>query len=234
MEKRAKKRIALLTGLGALALLACVALPKLSEEGPLGSGPETPIQIQEQEPGIQDDQLRVTRLGSYSGIYMEDGTDEILSGVMMILLENTSDRDLQLARVEIEYPDFTAEFEVTTVPAGERVVALERSRREAVDEDYLQIRTRNVVFFEEPMELYGDRIGISGLESHLDVTNLSPEDIDGDFYIYYKNSAEDLLYGGITYRVRVEGGLASGETVRVIAGHYSPENSRIMMITGLE
>ena len=163
-------------------------------------------------------------------MYMEDGTDEAVTDVMMIVLENTSEEDLQLARISIEYEDFTAEFEVTSLPAGERVVALEKNRHPETSGDYLSIQTKNVVFFQKKMNLQEDRIKIEGANGTLEVTNISGEDIVGDIYVYYKNSARDLLYGGITYRVAVRGGLKAGESSMVIAGHYTPNNCRLVLV----
>lgn len=178
---------------------------------------------------LLSDGLQILDIGSYAGIYMEDGSDETVADVMMILLENTSGQDLQLARIEIAYPDFTAAFEVTNLPAGEKVVLLEKNRHGAVAEDYLSVNTRNVVFFSEPMSLQADKLEISGSNGVLDLTNISGQDIAGPVYVYYKNSAADLLYGGITYRVELKNGLAAGETIRTITGHYSPDTSRILM-----
>lgn len=176
------------------------------------------------------DGLVIHHISGYAGIYMEDGSDEPVSDVMMILLENTSERDLQLARISIEYSSFTAEFEVTNLPAGEKLVALEKNRHPEVSEKYQSVETKSVVSFPEPMGLEEERVQIKGYRGTLEVTNISAEDITGEIYIYYKNSAKDLLYGGITYRVPVKGGLEAGKSATVIAGHYTPENSRILLV----
>jgi hypothetical protein len=174
--------------------------------------------------------LVIHHISGYAGIYMEDGTDEVVSDVMMLVLENTADKDLQLARIRIEYSDFTAEFEVTNIPAGEKVVALEKNRHPKTAAAFRSAEAYNVVFYPEAMSLREDRIQITGTAGSLEVTNISGTDIQGDIYVYYKNSATDLLYGGITYRVRVKGGLAAGETQQVIAGHYTAENSRLLLV----
>ena len=184
------------------------------------------------EPPVMElsDGLVIHYISSYAGIYMEDGTNEPVADVMMIILENTSEQDLQLARISIEYEGFTAEFEVTNLPTGEKVVALEKSRHGAVNEKYLSIQTKNVLFFPEPMGLEEERIEIKGRNGTLEVTNISGEAIPGDIYIYYTNSAAELRYGGITYRVPVRGGLKAGESTTVIAGHYTPDNSRLVLV----
>jgi len=47
----------------------------------------------------------------------------------------------------------------------------------------------------------------------------------------YKNAAADLYYGGITYRVRIEGGIKAGEIKQLMAGHFSETGSKIMFVT---
>ena len=191
----------------------------------------TKEQVQEDMSPIElADGLQILHISDYTGMYMEDGTNEVVSGVMMIILENTSNRDLQLAQISMEYDDFTAEFEVTNLPAGEKLVALERNRHSAVTQEPKTVETKNVIFFDEPMDIRAETLEISGSDGLMTVKNISGEDITKNFYIYYKNSATDLLYGGITYRVLIEGGVAAGETAQVFTGHYAPESSRIMSV----
>jgi phosphatidylserine/phosphatidylglycerophosphate/cardiolipin synthase-like enzyme len=148
----------------------------------------------------------------------------------MVILKNASEMDLQLVRIEVAYSAFTAEFEATNIPAGESVVLLERGRRELPDGEYLSVVCKNVVFFPENLSMHEDMIRIDGENGIMEVTNISNQDIDGDIFIYYKNSAVDLFYGGITYRVRIEGGLAAGESARIISAHYLPKSCRIVGI----
>lgn len=177
------------------------------------------------------DGLRLLQVGSYAGIYMEDGSDEPVADVMMLILENTGAQDLQLARISLEYPDFTAEFEVTNLPAGEKLVALEKNRHSMVSEEYLSASVGSLAYFSEPMDLRADTLQITGSNGVLEVTNISDQDITGNIQIYYKNSASDLLYGGITYRVEIKGGLPAGASVQVISGHYMPQSSRLVTVT---
>jgi cytoskeletal protein RodZ len=190
---------------------------------------QTEQEVTEPQPIELEDGLQILHIAGYAGMYMEDGSNEVVSNVMMLILENTGSEDLQLARISIAYSDFTAEFEVTNLPAGEMAVLLEKNRHAATGEDYRSIQVKNVVFFPEAMSLREDRLKITGSNGTLKVENISGEDIAGDIYIYYKHSASDLLYGGITYRVAVRGGLKAGESTTVIAGHYTPDSCRLLM-----
>jgi hypothetical protein len=175
--------------------------------------------------------LVITDMGSYAGIFMEDGTDEIVSDVMMLVVRNDGTDDLQLARINLAFADYTAQFEVTNLPAGESVVLLERNRHPYEGDNFLKAEALNIVHFSTPMTLMEERFEIVGGNGYITVKNISDQDISGDIFLYYKNSASDLLYGGITYRARVSGGIKAGETMRVTTGHYHDGSSRLLMVT---
>lgn len=224
----------LLLGLAAAAIVLGAALLPGGGETPVPSAPtvDEPLVLPTQPPEIDLGQgLTIERLGSYAGRYMEDGTNDVVQDVLMLLLRNDTEQDLQLARIRVEYPDFTAEFEVTSLPAGERAVLLEKTRRACPDEEHLGVSVQNVVFFPEKMDLMPQVLELGGTPGVVEATNISDTDLTGPVYIYYKNSSEDLLYGGITYRVLIEGGIGAGETIRMPAGHYDPADCRFVMVT---
>lgn len=199
---------------------------------------ETQSSGQTQPSGTGDDEdeyftfaegISISSIYKYAGMFMEDGTNEVVQDVMMLIVRNDTAQDLQLARFEVDYSDYTAQFEVTNLPAGQSVVALEQNRRAYSDDSYQDVKIKDVVFFAEPMSLCENQVKLTGGEGYIDVENIS-EDTLGLVYIYYKNSAKDILYGGITYRVKLDTGLEPGEITRVTTGHYSPENSTILLV----
>jgi hypothetical protein len=193
--------------------------------------PEDPVS---QSNSSMPSDLQIVHIRSYSGVFMEDGSDEIVSDVMMLVLENISAQDLQLARIDIRYPEFTAEFEVTNLPAGEKAVLLEKNRHSMPEEEYTSIESRNIAFFETPMTLMQDTFEITGGNGYLDVKNISGSATGSKVHVYYKHAASDLLYGGITFRATVNQSIAPGETIRILTNHYTAENSRILSVTCAE
>lgn len=177
--------------------------------------------------GFLGSNLYITDIGKYTGVYMEDGSDEFVEDVLMLVLKNDGDNALQLARINLQYSDFTANFEVTNLPAGQSVVLLEKNRHAYVAESYSRATAENVSFFQEPMSLKEDMVEITGTKGAIMVENLTDEPL-GEVYIYYKNSAVDLLYGGITYRARVEPGLKPGRSYTVMTNHYYPNSCTIL------
>lgn len=173
--------------------------------------------------------LYITKIGKYSGAYMEDGSNEYVSDVMMAILENQGENDLQLARIELVYADFTANFEVTNLPAGESVVLLEKNRHAYVSDSYLQANINSETFYAEPMNLKEEQVKVTGGKREITVENISDETL-GKIFVYYKSCAADQLYGGTTYRVSVEAGLEPGTSTTIHTGHYYETASTIVLV----
>lgn len=209
-----------------------------TEETMAQDAPEM-IQPQETAPVVENAVnlgygLFVTDTGSYTGMYMEDGTDEIVSGVLMLVVKNTGEQDIQYAQITMPIGDETATFILTTLPAGESVVLLETNRMQwQQDVDYAAIlpKVENIAYFQGPVSTKVDKLKIGIVDGAINVTNISGEDIEGNIVVYYKNAAQDLYYGGITYRITIEGGLKADEIRQVMTNHASDTGSKIMFVT---
>ena len=188
---------------------------------------------QPEEPGMMLGYgMEVTDVGPYTGTYMEDGTDELVSGVLMCVITNTGDQTIQYAHFNLQCGEELAEFEISTLYPGERLVALEQNRlAHRNDGQYSALPADTVSVFREEPSLCEDRISVQMLDGIVNVKNISQEDISEDVVIYYKNAAEDILYGGITYRVRITGGIPAGQIRQMTAGHMRSNGTRIMFVT---
>lgn len=176
--------------------------------------------------------MEITKIGSYTGLYMEDGSDEVVSKVLMIMVENTGDEFIQYAEITLSGDNSTAKFTLSSLFPGERMVVLESSRQGyQSDVKYSEAVAGNVSVFKEAPSLCESRLKVQGLNGVLNVTNISGEDITGDIVIYYKNAIDEVLYGGITYRVRITGGLKDGEIKQIVSDHFSAVGSEIIFIT---
>lgn len=178
--------------------------------------------------------IYVTDMGAYTGMYMEDGSDEILSGILMMIVKNDGDRDIQYAQITMDIGETQAVFTATTIPVGESMVLLEQTRMtwdETVDYESILPKVETIAYFQEQPSTHADKFKIQIIDGALNVTNISGQDIAGKITVYYKNAAEDLLYGGITYSVSIEGGLKADELRQVMTNHASDTGSRIMFVT---
>lgn len=174
----------------------------------------------------------ITNVGGYTGIYMEDGSDELVTGMTMIVVENTGENDIQYAEIFLPIGKEEAKFTLTTLPAGEKIILLEKERMEYSGEaDCGSAVARNVVIFDKPLDKMEDKFEIRLLDGMMNVKNISGSDIKDNIVIYYKNSAADVFYGGITYRLTVEGGLAGGEVRQMPGSHVSEKGSKVVFVT---
>ena len=175
--------------------------------------------------------LEITDAGQYTGLYMEDGSNEVLSDVMMIVVYNGGDSDVQLAEITAVSGGEEYHFTLTNLAVGTRVVLLDTDRKASSDGALSSAVLDTVAMFQEPMDLAEDVIEVGGLDGMVNVRNISDADITGTVYVYYKYASEDVYYGGITFRVAVEGGLAAGEIRQIPAGHYTPDGCEIVQVS---
>lgn len=253
-KKKSGKRVALwiIIVLLAVVLIAAVLLAwglyKTEEPEPVQTDPPAPtetvppatqsmvdeilLETDVFSPIELDRGLLITDIGKYTGVYMEDGTDEVVSGVLMLVVKNTGEQAIQYAEISLPSNGGEAKFTLSTLPAGESCVLLEQSRMEYNGfEDVSMAEATSVAVFKESLSLQEDKLQLQVLDGALNVVNISGADIEGDIVIYYKNAASDLLYGGITYRVRIEGGMKADEIKQIMASHFSDSGSRIMFVT---
>ncbi len=199
---------------------------------PAANQPQAPTE-ETVESGIRlEHGLSVTHMGGYTGVYVEDGSNEIVSGVLMLRVTNNGERDIQYAELSMPVGDAVAQFKLTTLPVGETVVLLEQSRM-LWDEDatYPDPVANNVAFFQYALSLQEDILQLQALDGGLNVTNISGQDITGDVVIYYKNATQGIYYGGITYRVRLQGGMKADEIKQIMSDHFSATGSEVVFVT---
>lgn len=176
--------------------------------------------------------LEITGLGSYTGVYMEDGSNELVSDILMIRVTNTADASVQYAQITLSGGAGEAHFTLSTLKPGETAVLLEMNRKPySAAVRYDSAEASNVAVFPEEPVCHEDRIRIQPLDGGFNITNISDEDITGDIVVYFKNYANGLYYGGITYRGRIEGGLRAGELRQIMSANFSAEGTAVVFVT---
>lgn len=174
----------------------------------------------------------VTGYISYTGAFMEDRTDEVVADVLGIQVTNYGEEYIQTMDITLTDGDTQAQFSLSTLFPGETVVALEKNRMAYSDApEFRQAETSAVALFDEHPGMAEDKLEIQCLNGVINVTNISDEDITGDILIYYKNYVSGMYYGGITYRIRIAGGLKAGQIHQGTAAHFNPSNSKVVFVT---
>jgi len=178
--------------------------------------------------------LEVLDIGAYTGSFVEDGSDELVSNVLMMKLINNGEDTVEYARITMDINGETAEFTISTLKPGESIVLLEKNRMaydKSVDYENANVICENLALFQEPLNIHEDKLSIQILNGAINVTNISGADINGRVAIYYKNKAAGVYYGGITYRIVLENGLKAGEVSQIMASHFSETGSEIVFVT---
>ncbi len=215
------------------------SLDALSDQEPAGEDTEEDDSsggdIQETVQGISlpysigGSGLVIRSITSYDGTYIEDGSDSDISGVTVIILENTGDTEVEYASITVNREGTELQFEASALPAGETVVVQEKNRVLFEGGNYTDC-SADVAEIEE-FDMSSDQIRVDETgDQTLTVTNLTDENIPAVriFYKFYMED-EDTYVGGITYTAKITG-LDANASVEITPSHYLKGSSRIMMI----
>ena len=176
--------------------------------------------------------LYITGIGSYSGPYMEDASNDEVKDILMVQVTNRGDKTLQYAELTMGNESESALFKVSTINPGQTITALE-SQRKIYDaaQEYTNASSQYVAFFKEELNIYEGVLRIQPLDGGFNISNVSDEDIEGEIVVYFKDWDGQNPCGGITYRGRLEGGLKDGELKQVMASKFTENNTTVMFIT---
>lgn len=163
----------------------------------------------------------------FSGQFVEDGKDNLVSNVATILVTNNSDQFLDLATIMYLIDGKTATFVVTGLPAGRSAWVLESSKLTATASSTFTYVDKTTSF-RENVSATSDKVTITADGNMLTATNNSDETLEGVFIYYRSVHTDGNFLGGITYLVDF-GTLEPGASVEKMGGHYS-EDSEIIRI----
>ena len=172
--------------------------------------------------------LVIERLAPYSGLYVEDGSNEELSDVAMLLIRNTGSQPVEYTQIVITYPSQTLQFYLSALPGGESAVVQERSRLPLPQE---KPTNASALVVERTEMAIAPEISVTDNgDNTLTVTNLTDKDIPTVriFYKYYMEE-ENLFVGGIAFTVKLNR-LGANKSLVVQPAHYTSQNSKIVMV----
>lgn len=175
---------------------------------------------------IPGTQLIIDRIDGYSGIFLEDGSDEEVSDIFAIHVQNQGE-NVEYSSINLEVGGKELNFEISDLPSGTAVSVLESSAApyESGEALYRGSQTAYIDTF----DMLESEVGIVvESDNSIAVTNLTDQKIPS-LRIFYKFVHGQEYLGGITYTAKIDN-LASGETKTVYPSHFSAEGSRIMMV----
>lgn len=190
-----------------------------------------PVLTIDQDNGLALDQgLTLLGLNSYSGLYIEDTTDDSVYDIMAATILNSGTEAIKYATVEIASDSGeTYSFSLTVLLPGQSVIVLDDNRT-AFNYDYTISSTsvKNVVTFDAMPSLHEDVLEITPGDQYMTVRNISSEDFPGGS-VFYKTTNNGYLLGGITYLATVPA-LSAGKEITVRASHCFPDISKMLVV----
>lgn len=174
--------------------------------------------------------LWITAIGSYTGAFVEDGSDRAVENVLAVMVTNRGQADVQYAEFVLNVAGGSAQFKLTTLTAGATVLVLESNAAAFQTADDGTVVLTTCAFFEKERSLYPEQFQLETTDGIINLTNVG-EAVSGDVFVYYKAAVNGVFLGGITYRARVVGGLDAGEIRQMMSEHYSKENSKVLFLT---
>ncbi|MCF0136879.1 MAG: hypothetical protein HUJ66_00780 [Oscillospiraceae bacterium] len=182
-------------------------------------------------PGLD---VQILELASYSGPYIEDGSDALVEGVLQLKVKNAGSSDFKVLFIRLtdgKGNEFV--FDLSTVLSGETTVVLEKNRALYKDlkgePESFEFSAENVALFDEKPSVHAETLAFLVMGNKLQIMNSGANDLT-NVCVYYKNYADDVAQGGITYRVVIPE-LAAGTTAEVSTAHYRTGASRFLFAT---
>ncbi len=165
----------------------------------------------------------------YSGIFVEDGSDDMVSNVAMVLLYNAGDDAVEYSKITMRYDDQTLEFIVSALPAGGKVAAQEINRKPCGTGDLVECFAENAT--RDTLDMCENSLKVQDNgDNSLTITNLTDQQLVTVriFYKYYL-AEEDAFIGGITYTSKISN-LPAGESIVITPSHYASEGGKVVMV----
>ena len=171
--------------------------------------------------------IRICELSSYTGSYVEDGSDEYVENIMMLILENEGEDDIQFGNVIINNQYV---FEFTTLLPGDKVMVLEKNRSVYAEDIKIDSAVlKQAALFSEAPSMHEDLLEITTENGMICITNISGTEFSGG-KLFYKNVVNEHFLGGITYFSTIPK-LQSNQSVKLSADHYEEDRSRLLFVT---
>lgn len=170
-------------------------------------------------------ELQINSITKVDGYFVEDGSNAQASNVLAAEFENISGNDIYFARVEMTSDKGESViFIMSYIKAGEKVLVQERNAREYIEDEQLTFASVSAQFAESAWaenlsEVLDIKTGSGDNGNQAMITNNSDKYVTG--YIYYKQKQDDIIHGGITYRMKIESPIKPGETASISAVHFN-------------
>ena len=172
--------------------------------------------------------MQISKIKSYSGKFVENGSDKKVSNILALEVKNTSKKDLQYGQIKLQINNKkTATFDLTNLPAGKTVTVIESTGSISYNSGDSYKYEEATYASVDKLPMNENKVKVSTNGSDITVENISNKDL-GTVYVYYKNTKDNSYLGGITYRAKFEN-VEKGKNYTASTSHFS-DSSKIVMV----
>lgn len=220
----------------AVILIAAIALAvnALAGQSAVGGADEYTVEslrVENITTSADVEGISVVSIDNISGMYVEDGSNDVLSEIFTVTFRNNSEKALQYAKLILTVGEESYAFEISSVPSGASVRAMEINRKCFVPSEGDCTLTREDISWVDDFSLCENIFKITPKNNAIIIENISDSLVTAPIYVYYKNYIDDIYVGGITYRISTQQSLEPGQAVALSAKHFDSEASQIMFVT---
>ena len=177
---------------------------------------------------VNDADIKIQHINSYSGIFIEDGSDVEVDNVAAIQVKNTSKKALEFAQIQIYNGDKKLVFDVSSLPANSSAIIMEKNKA-PLD------KSKSITYggttggytnkLEKDATIKYQKVDNNGIK----VTNKSNKNIPCVRIFYKYKSSEGYYIGGITYTAKINN-IKAKESQTIYPSHFDSDGGEIMMI----
>lgn len=173
--------------------------------------------------------VEIQSIEKYSGYFIEDGTDEEVSDVAVIMVKNNSDQVIEYGDLKLSEGENVLEFQFSLLPPGKTALVMEANRNTYQDSGQLLYQQCEIANLDS-LSMENNKIQTEFTEDGgIKLKNISGGDI-ASLRIFYKNRLDENTYlGGIAYTAEVQE-LKMEESRVIYPSHYNKDYGEIMMI----
>ena len=226
-----------------LCLLLSLVIPRSACANPDGSAPtdgdpDVAASVPAAEQSLPSEKaeqaglpagVTIEELFSYSGAYVEDGSNVPCENICAVRLYNASSTHYQYLRFSLQTSGGAYTFAASTLFAGARMTVLCEEKTPLEGNGILATELLTSVPFVEPPSVHTDTLEITYADGFINVRNLTESPLSR-VYVYYKDTDGNGYLGGITYRVSF-GEIPAGETVQTAAANMRRATCRVVFAT---
>lgn len=175
-----------------------------------------------------DYSIGIRSLGGYDGLFIEDGSDAEVTGVLALQFTNNGTDAIQYAEYAFQVGNETLCFKLSDLPAGYSAVVLEANRHPYDSAEILKLTDRVVATAESFSFANEQVLVVDNGDDSLTLMNLTNETLPV-VRVYYKfyYEAENVFVGGITYTAKGRD-IPAGGSVTIHPSHYVSDGCVLM------